>query len=558
MHKLLQSPGFAGVDDIVAVEALEFWTQFVEHIADAEFEDPGEVKPWMGSALDHVMQTFQELWKKVKLPTPEQYKELDTDRTKDFRQFRVDVKELLLAAYPALRSRLTAEIAQVCLESLDRRDWLEVEASLFCLNAISIAEQEGEDPLLRQVFGSPLFVLLKEDEEIPARARATGVDVLGQYAEFFERHTEFLPSVLDFLFASLQSAQLAQKSAKAINRLSSSCRLSLVQQLPNFLQAYGQFLSWQTAEASTKEKVIGGVAAIAQALSTLDDQAASLTTLMGFVQQDLGYAHHYLSQDQIEEAQVAALAGLRCLASIGKAFQSPNDELLEPDEETAARQFWYTGPGNECQAQIFGAIRSVLDMFNSASTPLELHGDVVEAVCTIFKAGFTESKPGPFVFSASAFVDLFSTMQLNTPRLEMTLSTACSFLRSHSHASSPDVMQEATRLLGEVIRLIKSVQILREEDNTAGLTEIIERFMPRYTSIFFTLPSGDLDTLFSFPIECLAVPEPLPKRAAAQFWVSAFRPYRVLLKLTKLFSDDIPFPHTSTFQGLPSSSRRCY
>ena len=521
MHTLVSGPGFAGVDDVVAVEALEFWTQFVEHIADAEFEDPEEPMPWLPAANTHTMQLFHELWRKIKLPTPEQFKELDNDRSKEFRQFRIDVKELLLAAFPALRTQLTEAIASLCLNALERRDWLEVESSLFCLNAISIAEQESEHHILSQLFGSSLFVLLKDDTTVPARTRATSVDVLGQYAEFFERHTSYLPSVLDFLFASLQSASLAQKAAKAINRLCGSCRGSLVQQLPNFVQAYEQFLSWQTAEVSTKEKVIGGVAAIAQALPSLEEQASSLSMLIGFVERDLEHAHHEWSQGRGEEAQVAALNAIRCLASIGKAFQSTNDEQLSDADEAAVRQFWSTGHGNTVQTQVFGAIRNVLDMFNSSSLALELHGDIIEAVCHVFKAGFTESKPGPFVFSAGSFVDLFSTMQLGTPRLEVVLTTTCSFLRSHSHASSTDVMQEVTRLLGEIYRLISSIQDLRAEDNTTGLLDILERFMPRYTTVFFELDHRDFQALLNFPLECLAIPEPLPKRAAASFWVSS-------------------------------------
>jgi hypothetical protein len=523
----MQCPGFAGVDDIVAVEALEFWTQFVEHIADIEFEEDPDEPPafWLPAANAHTVQLFHELWRKIILPTSEQFKELDSDRSKEFRQFRIDVKELLLAAFPALRSQLTEAIAHLCLRALEKKDWLEVEASLFCLNAISIAEQQSEDQILGQLFGSTLFVHLKDDVDVPARARATGVDVLGQYAEYFERHTDYLPSVLDFLFASLQNAGLAQKSAKAINRLCGSCRSSLVQQFHNFLQAYEQFLVWPTAEVSTKERVIGGVAAIAQALPTLDDQASSLTMLLHFIQKDLDQARNYWSSGQIEEAQVAALNAIRCLASIGKAFQATNDEPLESHVEAAASEFWSNGSGTTTQSQIFNTIRSVLEMFNSSPMPLELHGDAIEAICNVFKAGFTEAKPGPFVFSASAYVDLFSTMQLTSPRLEVVLSTTCAFLRSSSSNLTPEVMQEVTRLLLEILRLIRSIQDLRAEDNTTGLLDILERFMPRYTSVFFTLSQPDLETLFTFPLECLAIPEPLPKRAAAGFWVSLTRGY---------------------------------
>ena len=82
-------------------------------------------------------------------------------------------------------------------------------------------------------------------------------------------------------------------------------------------------------------------------------------------------------------------------------------------------------------------------------------------------------------------------------------------------------MQEVTRLLGEIYRLISSIQDLRAEDNTTGLLDILERFMPRYTTVFFELDHRDFQALLNFPLECLAIPEPLPKRAAASFWVSS-------------------------------------
>lgn len=372
MHKLLQSPGFAAVEDIIAVEALEFWLSFVEFVIDSEFEEPDEARPWLESANGHIMQTFHELWRKIKLPTSEQFKHLDADRQKEFRQFRSDVKELLVSSYPVLRSTLTQAIAQLCLESFTRHDWLEVEASLFCLNAISIAEQEKEDHILAQLFGSSLYVQLKEaDASIPARTRGTAVDLLGQYAEFFERHTEYLPSALDFLFASLRSPNLALKSAKSIGSLSSSCRTSLAPQLPNFVQAYEHFLAWPTAEYATKEKVIGGIAAIVQALPSLEDQVVWLKTLLAFVQQDvLRAADHFSISSSSEEGQVAALNALKCLASIGKASQAQQDEVVDDDFGTVARVFWSQGAGASIQVQIFDIIRKVLGMLNQSPHPL--------------------------------------------------------------------------------------------------------------------------------------------------------------------------------------------
>lgn len=522
IHSLTTCPGTATVEDRCIIEALEFWNAFVEFVVDSDFEDDGP-RPWLDYAKGQIAQAFQELWVKIRWPPTEVYGALDSDKQKEFRQFRADVADLLVSAYPVLKGALTEAIARGCLDALHRQSWLEVEASLFSLNAISIGEQETEDLILVELFGSTLYTQLKDPESlIPARTRRTAVDLLGQYAEFFERQTVYLPPTLEFLFASLQNAALAQQAAKSIASLCSSCRASLTPQLANFVEAYQRFLTWPTADQYTKEKVIGGVAAIIQALPSHIDQVNGLTTLLQFVDHDIQAAATNFATSNYDEAQVSIATAMSCLVGMAKASQAPSDVPDTPGSNGTSPDFWRSGPGTVVQDHICQSIRMAMQIFEQSLQPLELHGEVLESICMIFKSGFSEATPGPFVLSAKVVVDFFATVHAKTPRLEIILSMACSFLRSHSIPSSPRIDTEAGLLLQHLTHIIQTVEDPRNEaEISSGLIEVLTRYMPQYTNVLLQAPSQEnLSQLFNFTLNCLIVPEYLPKRKSAEFWVS--------------------------------------
>jgi hypothetical protein len=522
IHSLTTCVGQATNEDKIIIEALEFWNLFVEFVVDSDFEDDGP-RTWLNYAKGQIAQAFQELWVKIRWPPPEQYGALDSDKQREFRQFRADVADLLVSAYPVLRGSLTEAIARGCLDALHRQSWLEVEAFLFSLNAISIGEQETEDLILVQLFGSNLYAELKNpDQIIPAKTCRTAVDLLGQYAEFFERRTEYLPPALDFLFASLQSAALAQQAAKSILSLCSSCRSFLTPQLANFIDAYQRFLSWPTADQYTKEKVIGGIAAIIQALPLHVDQANGLTTLLLFVDRDIQAAATNFASGNIDEAQVSVATAMSCLVGMGKASQAPGEVPDNLGANGASPDFWRSGPGAVVQDHICQLIQMALQMFERSEEPLELHGEVLESICLIFKTGFSEATAGPFVLPAKVIVDFFATVHTKTPRLETILNMACAFLRSHSMSSSPRIDTEAGLLLRHLTCVIQTVEDPRSEaEISSGLIEVLTRYMPQYTNVLLQSPSQEqLELLFTFTLHCLIVPEYLPKRKSAEFWVS--------------------------------------
>jgi len=120
MHSLTTCSGYAVIEDKIVSEALEFWNAFVEFVVDAEFEDDGP-RTWLDYARGQIAQAFQELWIKVRYPPAQEYGALDSDKQREFRQFRADVADLLVSAYPVLRGALTEAIARGCLDALSRQ-----------------------------------------------------------------------------------------------------------------------------------------------------------------------------------------------------------------------------------------------------------------------------------------------------------------------------------------------------------------------------------------------------------------------------------------------------
>ncbi|TID19500.1 ARM repeat-containing protein [Venturia nashicola] len=517
MCNLTTCNGIAAVEDKCVVDSLEFWHAYVENVVDSEFEDEGP-KPWLGHAQSHIAKACQELWVKIQWPPAELYHSLDQDQQKEFRQFRADVSDLLGSAYPVLRSELSKAIVHGCLDALNRQSWHEVEAFLYSMNAISISEKATEHQILIELFGSDLYAHLQNPNlMVPAHTRRTAVDLLGQYAKFFERQQVYLPPALEFLFASLPNTALAQRSAKSIAALCSSCRSSLTDKLVPFIESYQKFLALPTATQYTKERVLGGVAAIIQAVSGQDKQAEQLSLLLGFVQDDIRVAMNKLSALQFEEAQVEVATAMSCLVGIAKGLEEPTDI---PNTNGKRADFWTVGPGSPVQEQICQTVRMAMHIFEKSPMPLELHGDVIESICAVFKSGFSEAVPGPFVLLPRVTVEFFATVSAQTPRLEVILNMLCAYLRSHSTPTSPLINMEVGQLLQRLIIVIKEIQDPRNEaEISSGLIEVLTRFMPKYTDVLLETPGQeDLSYILNFTMECLIVPEYLPKRKAAEFW----------------------------------------
>ncbi len=448
--ELLRCEGNAGVEDEICAQALEFWMTYTEFLIDALFA-AGEEKPtWMDGARQLLVEVIEASWVKIRIPPHDLAASWDSDARAGFKAFRADVSDLLQSSYTLLGVDIFEKLAQLALQSLEERAWLHLEATLFCLNAISdsISNEDSVDTMLSRLFGSSLFTAISSTvEPIPAKTRHTAVNTVTKYTAFFERHVVYLPAMLNFLFESLKVPALASVAAKAILSSCSSCRQNLIPELGAFLRQYEILLTWATAEIYTKEKVIGGIAAIIQAIPRDEDKYGPLSTLVQFAERDVNDCIRFMEASRAEEFQVSGICALRCLASMGRALQAPDDAVIHLDANVSQSAFWAEGPGAALQAKVVHIMETITGL-------MRWNTDVVESSCQILRSGYKESAPGLFVFPPKVTVDLVLASKLDTARLDYVLDTASVMLSKHAHQPGTTIKGAASAILNHLLTTI--------------------------------------------------------------------------------------------------------
>lgn len=448
---LLSCEGYAGVEDQICSEALEFWMTYTEYLIDAIFAAGEETPNWMGNARLRVETVIEACWVKIRMPANEIATDWDSDDRAGFKSFREDVQDLLQCAHTLLGVEIFGKLAQLALQSLNGRAWLHLEATLFCLNALSdsISDEASVDQILSRVFGSTLFGdMARIDETVPAKTRHTAVSMITRYTTFFERHVDHLPPMLNFLFESLKAPALANVAAKAIFSSCSSCRKILIPELGAFLQQYEVLLTWATADTYTKEKVMGAIAAIIQAIPTDEEKYAPLSVLIRFVERDANDCIRSTKSSQAEETQASGVCALRCLVSIGKALQAPDDAVIDLDAETPQSMYWIEGQGASLQAKIIQMLETITGLMRWDS-------DVVEAGCQVLRTGYKESTPGLFVLPPKVSVNFVLSSKLDTARLDYVLDTAGAMISRHATESEDTMKNVASSFIGHLLVIVE-------------------------------------------------------------------------------------------------------
>lgn len=330
---ILQAPGYAGDDDELSIMSIEFWNTYVEYVNDTVFsQGSGAPEPtWLPTAKAILLQLVELLWAKMVTPPGNVAKNWTDDENDGFKEFRLDTTDLILSMYVCLGKDMLQKMVSLTLQSLEAKDWRPLEAGVFCLNALAdnVLEEQAGEGALAAVFGSSLFREMGDfSQTIPSQARRTAIDLLGSYGNYIERHVEYLADAVRFLFASLEVGLLANTAAKSIAALCSACRSSLTGELNGFLQQYQSFLAGPTNDPYTKEKVIGGIACIVQALKPESAKVAPLLTLIENVERDVQDAKENAANDP-EMSELMGVAALSCLAAIGKSLQVPEDVTID-------------------------------------------------------------------------------------------------------------------------------------------------------------------------------------------------------------------------------------
>lgn len=506
-------PGYPEINERISSQALEFWNQWIEYAEEliAEYGDEQEVPDTIEYGKGHIVRLVQQLCIKIKSPTTAEWLEVEKENRQGFRDFRIDCKDTLQSSYRILGSPLFQMFAEISLAKLSENNWFELESALFCLTAIG-ATDESNDSTLTALFQT-LLEKLVAIQGVEQRTLRTMTDLIGISTSFFRRNSGLLPLALNFLFFCLQNNTKPDDAARAINHLCDTNRALLLPQLSTVFQQYDEFIGKPTATQFAIEKLSGAVSFLLQGLPNLSDTIVGAKKLLEYVSRGITQAQQLVGSGQVDEGRELARISLHCLSSIATSLRAPTDMPIDLDATLTPLNDQVIQELRSFQSRVFEIIATVLRVLSEDT-------EIIEEICSVFKAGFTESSHFPFHFAPDIVDQFFSITTANTTNLEAILRMTCSFVRSQDRTPQPmiDSMSHIIQHLAQLIQETGGPS--RDAEITQSLIEVLERTIPNWITLFLQLqPSSQVEAVLNFTILALEVSEPLPKRAAASFWV---------------------------------------
>ncbi|PKS11859.1 hypothetical protein jhhlp_001153 [Lomentospora prolificans] len=533
---LLAAKGTPAVEDRIFIPAIEFWSTYAESIADLS-PNIGKEQRISFKPLSYATQAVQFACQRIIFPSAEVIADWDSTERESFVDARKDVADFLQSMYTISGRNLVVEFVELTVRAITSQLWAELEAAAFCLGAFAdcIASESSCDDVLKLIFSSTLFdVLLQENRGIPSRTRQTCIALIERFAEYFERNVSGLPNALNLLFSALGDPVLTGSASKSIHKLCSSCAAVLVPEVEIFLAEYQRITSHSQVDCLANERITGAIGCVIQACGNEAARVAMVHQLLDILSNDLQRCvlgagnpalvdadpnfrrcgRRCLANIPISEVPLhICLRILRCLFNLGKGLQAPVDIPFDLDTDKVTMH-----PGLEALCSVHSRIMTIITELQNT---FPFSGEVVESICSILKTGFSETSPGPFVFSPDMVAGYLTRQPLSTPRIGVLVSTACSFVSSITPKTQGwDKVMYLT--LSWVIRLIRELPSVDSDPELSqhGIDFCCRLFVKDPGAFLLLEPHEFLGSFFSFTLSVLDGQEPLPKATAAEFWVA--------------------------------------
>ncbi len=557
---LLAAKGYPVAEDLVFVPALEFWAAFAETMLDTMFSNENHYESWVDSALGLIKEVVGHCWEKIQYPTVETFMSWDSSDREGFGDARRDVADLMQTVFTVAGRDLLAIFADLLLRSIPEKTWAQIEAAAFCLASLSdcVSDDTSYDSLLADIFSESFFSLLALGEaQLPVRLRQTALSLIERYSEYFERTPAHLPAALNLLFEAVSTPSLAGQASKAISTLCSSCRVLLTSEVQAFLQQYQLLHDNPQLDPLAEERVVSAIAAIIQATSNETVRLQLAEQLLPFMMRDVELALQLNAdassldtsapppliakairacQQQLTPEQPApsvrdvmlqaALIPLRCMAGMARGLRSATDnhidlESINGNVATKAASAVNADENQQLrslQSNIMAMILAIQDAFPRSSEAIAL-------ISVIFKAGFSETEPGLFVFPPEVVTEMLVRQTVQTPYIGVVVKMAHSFVSSLGKTLSNETAAKClTTLVPWVLGLLQSLPTPdADTELTQNGIEFVDRVIQENTVCVLRVePAAQLEFFFLFTLKVLDGREPLPKAAAAEFWVRLF------------------------------------
>ncbi|CAK7227343.1 member of the karyopherin-beta [Sporothrix curviconia] len=559
---LLTAKGHPVGEDLVFVPALEFWATYVETMIDSMYSGDGNYEPWVDAALALVRDVVGHCWAKIQYPPVQAFMSWDSSDRAGFTDARKDVGDLLQTVFTVDGRHIMTIFTEILNRFIPERAWAQIEATAYCLAALAdcVSEDADYDELMGTIFSASYFDLLALGEaNLPVRLRQTALSMIERYSEYFVRHSTHLPAALHLLFEAVATPTLSQAASKSIATLCSSCRSLLVPQAMAFLEQYKMLRSNRQVESIAEERIVSAIAAIIQSIpdeaNKLDLSELLLSSVMSglpaCLELDANSNNNNSSssssldhspplyvkaftqcEKQAQEGQPAptvaevklqaSLIALRCMLGMARGLQSVNEPAVDVDRVHVAVASPFSSPASS--AKLRQLQPEILDIILRAQRAFPHSSEIVDVLCSIFKAGFSETEPNLLVFPPDMVTGFLLEQTAQTPYIGSFVNTAHSFASSLAkHPSSCQVMEKSLSAL--VPWIFGMLQTLPEPNADTDLAqrgiEFVDTVLGKSLAALLRVePSSQLEFFFMFSLNVLNGNEPLPKAAACDFWTT--------------------------------------
>ncbi|KAF9568579.1 hypothetical protein EC968_002917 [Mortierella alpina] len=387
------------------------------------------------------------LRKKLEFPPHKIWLSWTRDIRQDFAGHRQEIADTLINSYHVLHERILSLLIDTCVAQLDgvqkaslagtnimensqlEVEFLQLEATLYCLKALSEVVPHTENVQLPRFFSDQIFGRLPTN--VVCRARETALSLVGSYADWFKAHPQFLLPALNFVIPALEVPQLAPYAAKALKNICDTCRESLVEAIDAFMTVFANVE--RAIDPSIKGSVVFSIATVIQTLP-VERSIGPLVGLLGDIftrsnecletrRQRLAIAGNVDqatdrvqtgSNGETELGPVSAtmLQQLEFLLLCCKGLLSPlEDDIRSPDErilvyqktvEDRNRALAAGGMAVELAKSMEQTIQGAVMLW-----PHEL--EIIEKVCQIIKTMMTVSQFSPLYLPFPTLIRVIET-----------------------------------------------------------------------------------------------------------------------------------------------------
>lgn len=428
------------IEEPFSKELLNFWVVFAEAF-DYDYENitqliknPQKIEDLKVKSKDHFLKLSNIYWRKCHLLPIEELVESEDL----FRVFRRDVGELFEGMVTIVKSDLFNSLTNSIIINLSNvsENIIHIESSLYLLNSISsVFTENNVQPeniqAISELFHSPYFATLtnlldqytcnETDQSLTPYLARTSISFISEISWFYKspENSQYLPTALDFLFKCLQAPvksngfNFQESSSKAILKISNECRSQLLSLISIFEMSSNSILQNEKINPAVKSRIIRSYAAILESMDDLTTKSVTISRILDIVEVESTKVLSRLSQNtdapgtQLELLTDHLVSLLSSLVGLAKGLQLPTDweeyfsttsnddedgelDLLKLEQISA---FWLSDPYGIHEKSI-RIISVYLDILKTKSNLADL---VMSEIILFFKAGLSESIPGPFV-----------------------------------------------------------------------------------------------------------------------------------------------------------------